>query len=399
MPEPAVDPPGPDRRLRLALDWRTGVGIAVLMVGLRVVVDVASTASTALTRIGVGVLLAFALEPLVRKLEVRGWTRAAAVATVGGAFVLAFAVLAAVALPPGLRQAERLRGDLPDTVRGLYDLPLVGRRLQQADAVKAVQGWVDDLPSRFDFQRVRDLARSLASGAASLGVVLLVAFAVLLDGPGLVRRVRLAIPEERRERADEIGRLLYQVVGTYFAGSVFVACIGGTYVLVVGLLLGVPLAPIAAVWYAMVSLIPQVGGFLGTSFVFVLAVSQGLGVGLLVLLLVVAYMNTENYVISPAIVGRAVDLSPPTTMLAALVGGAALGVPGALAATPLCGTVKALYLRRRFGELPDIGGPGRFVERLPAPLRRLVERLRAGSHRGAGDAQAGAHGRDRHPGG
>ena len=65
-----------------------------------------------------------------------------------------------------------------------------------------------------------------------------------------------------------------------------------------------------------------------------------------------AYQNLENNVISPAIVGKAVNLSPPTTMLAALAGAAAAGVPGALVATPLLGAVKAIYLDRR-GEMPE----------------------------------------------
>ena len=38
-------------------------------------------------------------------------------------------------------------------------------------------------------------------------------------------------------------------------------------------------------------------------------------------------------------------------MLAALIGGAAAGVPGALIATPLLGAGKAIYLDRR-GKLP-----------------------------------------------
>jgi predicted PurR-regulated permease PerM len=163
-------------------------------------------------------------------------------------------------------------------------------------------------------------------------------------------------------------------VGTYFAGSLLVACIGGTWVLIVGLTVGVPLAPIAAIWYAVVSLIPQIGGFLGTSFVTILAVTQGVIPGLIVLALVVGYMNTENYIISPAIVGEAVDLSPPVTMLAALAGGAAGGVPGALAATPLVGTIKAVYLETRFGSPAD-AGPSTLRERL-ASSKRLA-RLRA----------------------
>ncbi|MGH9275151.1 MAG: AI-2E family transporter, partial [Acidimicrobiales bacterium] len=78
------------------------------------------------------------------------------------------------------------------------------------------------------------------------------------------------------------------------------------------------------------------------------------------------YQQFENNVIGPAVVGTAVNLSPPVTMLAALVGGAAAGVPGALVATPLMGAAKALYLDRR-GLLP--------ARREPALQRRLKARL------------------------
>jgi predicted PurR-regulated permease PerM len=47
---------------------------------------------------------------------------------------------------------------------------------------------------------------------------------------------------------------------------------------------------------------------------------------------------------------QAVNVTPPTTMLAALIGGAAAGVPGALVATPLVGAVKQLYMQLRWGK-------------------------------------------------
>jgi predicted PurR-regulated permease PerM len=182
--------------------------------------------------------------------------------------------------------------------------------------------------------------------------VLLVAIAVLLDGELIVGRVRRLIPESRRERADRIGRVFYQVLVRYFAGSLFVAVLAGLYVLAVGLALGVPLAPIAAVWMVFCDLIPQVGGFLGGALFVLLAVTASVAVGAIALVLYVSYLTFENHVIQPAIVGEAVNLSPPTTMIMALIGGAAAGVPGAIVATPLAGTVKALYLELKGRPVP-----------------------------------------------
>ena len=114
---------------------------------------------------------------------------------------------------------------------------------------------------------------------------------------------------------------MYRTLGRYFGGSITVAILMGLYVLALGLVLGIPLAPLAAIWAMLTDLIPQVGGFLGGSFFVLLATTQGVTTALIAAVGFVLYMNLENHVIQPAIVGRSVDLTPPTTMVAAFVGG------------------------------------------------------------------------------
>jgi predicted PurR-regulated permease PerM len=62
-------------------------------------------------------------------------------------------------------------------------------------------------------------------------------------------------------------------------------------------------------------------------------------------------------VVQPLIVGRAVHLSPPATMVAALVGVSAGGVVGALFAVPLLGAAKAVYLSTRRPATAAAGAP------------------------------------------
>jgi predicted PurR-regulated permease PerM len=56
-------------------------------------------------------------------------------------------------------------------------------------------------------------------------------------------------------------------------------------------------------------------------------------------------------VLQPLIIGRAVRLTPPSTMVAALIGVAAGGVIGGLLAIPLLGATKAIYLALRSPDL------------------------------------------------
>ncbi|MDQ3944495.1 MAG: AI-2E family transporter, partial [Actinomycetota bacterium] len=352
MPEADGGKPAEARVLRL--DLRSGAWIAgSLLVGLLLVAFLRNVPDS-VTKVGVGVLLAFALDPVVVRVQATwGCSRAAAVAIVGTTVAFLFAVLVLVLGPPALDQARRFGRELPQTVEQLYDLPLVGGWLRDAGAAFKVQQWAEDLPARIDTEAVTNTARSILDGVVSGLIVVLVGVAVLVDGERLIRRLRAAIPDRIEPQAVRVGRVFYRTIGAYFSGSLLVAALGATFILALGLAFDVPLAPAAALWMLVVNLIPQVGGLLGGGFFVLLAFSKGVSTGLACLAIYLIYQQIENHLIQPAVVGEAVDLSAPATMLAALVGAAAAGIPGALVATPLVGATKALYLELRWGKVRE----------------------------------------------
>jgi putative heme transporter len=336
---------------------------------------IASTAGNVLTGIGVGVLVGVALSPVVGAVQ-RRWStsRGMAVALVGAGLTVAFAAIVTVVAPAAVNQLRDFSDELPSTVRDFYTWPIVGPRLEDADAAGRVEKWIEDAPAEIDDATLANVGERLIGGVLSAVVVLVTSLGVMIDGGVVVRRFRALVPFDRRPRADRLGRIVYATFGSYFAGSLFVAVLNGLVILCAGLLLGVPLAPVAALWATLTNLIPQIGGFLGGAFFVLLALTQGPVQAVIALAVFVGYSNLENNVISPAIVGKAVNLSPPTTMLAALVGAAAAGVPGALVATPLLGAVKAIYLDRR-GEMPEPEAQ-RVQQRMSGIVGRLPGRRR-----------------------
>jgi predicted PurR-regulated permease PerM len=309
-------------------------------------------------------VLGVALAPLSAKVQERfGRSRIAAAGIVGFSLGLFFAAVVVLVAPAAVDQASDFSEELPATVEELYSWPIVGDRLEEADAAQEVEDAIADLPAQVDDETLAELGERLLGGAFSTVVVVIVAIGVMADGEVIVRRVRAVVPPSRQVRADEMGRIVYHSFGSYFAGSLLVAVLNGLFVLTVGLLLGVPLAPIAAIWAALTNLIPQIGGFLGGAFFVLLALTASPTKAVIAAVLFLGYQQFENNVVGPAIVGSAVNLTPPTTMLAALIGGAAAGVPGALVATPLLGAGKALYLESR----------GRLPPRKDAALRRRLQ--------------------------
>jgi predicted PurR-regulated permease PerM len=124
----------------------------------------------------------------------------------------------------------------------------------------------------------------------------------------------------------------------------------------VGLIIGVPLAPLVGAWVAVFDLVPQIGGAVGGIPFVVLAFTAGPGVGIGAAIFFILYLQFENHVLSPLVVGRSVDLSPPATMTAALVGVSAGGVVGAMLAVPLLGAAKAVYLELRSTDRETVVG-------------------------------------------
>jgi len=335
----------PDRpTLDAELDWRSVVWVLAALTVMGFAVTMFTQASSAIVVLVVALFVALALDPLVHGLERRGLGRGWAVVVVVGAALSSLAVFVTLAGPGLVRETGSLGTDLPRTAASLGDLPLVGHWLRDADAPARVSEFLDSIPKRIEDADadLGGLAKGLGFG---LGVALLWALAVvgvLADGPRLVAAVHRAAPPHRRDGLDAIGRIVYTVIARYFAGSLLIAVINGLWVAVFALLTGVPLGPVLGVWAALTSLIPQIGGLLGFAVVALVSLTAGIGPALVMCGAFLVVMLLTNHVLQPTIVGRAVSLSAPVTMLSTIVGLTVAGIPGALFAVPTTGAVKAV---------------------------------------------------------
>lgn len=359
-----------DTVVHASITFRSAFRLAAGLFIAYFVVQLARSIPETATRVLLGLVFAFAFDPIVTRLQRRlHTTRGVAVAAVGVGSLVVFTLLVIVVGPSAVKEAANSSRDLPATVDKLTELPVVGTLLDRVDAPERIREWVAKAPQQLSDQSIANFVEAVVGGMATGATVIVVGVAVLLDGEALVRRLRQLVPRERRQQADLVGRMFQRTIGAYFAGSLLVASLAATFVLIVGLSLNVPLTPIAAVWVLIVGFIPQIGGFLAASVFTTLALGRGPGTALLCLVLYWAYMTFENHVIQPAIVGNAVNLSAPATMLAALIGGSAMGVPGAILATPVAGTVKALYL--------ELKQPGSTEQaKRPSGLTKLWNKVR-----------------------
>ncbi len=350
-PDPAArqQPDGPVER-EVDLDWHSVVVLLAAFVALVAVTALVGSTRRTTAALAVALILALALNPLVglvrRRLPVG---RGGAVAVVVALAAAAVALLGLLLVPPAIRQARDLGAELPSVVAELGDLPVVGDDLERSGVPERFEQALANLPERLagDTTPLQRAARSAADGMLAAVVTVLFALTLLVDGERLLRGARRLVPPRHRPQAERTAAVAYEVVGRYVAGSLLVAAVAGTSVLIAGLVLGVPLTPLAAAWVALWDLVPQVGGAAGGIPFVLLGFTQGAGTGLACAAFFLVYLQLENNVLGPLLVGQAVKLSPLATMTAALVGVSAGGVVGALLAVPVVGAAKAVYLEVR----------------------------------------------------
>jgi putative heme transporter len=349
VPNPGAQPPADS----IDLDWRSLAALGGAVAALVVLFGLARSIPRTLAALAVGSILTLGLDPLVSRLAARlGGRRGIALATVLGGFVAAVALVGLLLVPPAARQARDLGDDLPRVLDDLTTLPLVGDAIEDAGVPERLQRSIEELPDRLtgDDTPLLRIGQRAADGLLATTVTVLFVVTLLLDGQRLLRGARRLVPVRHRDRAERLAEVSYRVVGKYVAGSLLVALVAGLCNLVAGLTLGVPLAPLLALWVMVWNLVPQIGGALGGIPFVLFGFTQGATTGLACAAFFLVYQQLENNVLGPLLVGQAVKLSPPATMTAALVGVSAGGVVGALLAVPLLGAAKAIYLELRPGE-------------------------------------------------
>lgn len=347
-------PPRPS--LVVDVDWSSLVMIAALLVGVVVVLDVGRAADDTVVHVVLAAVGALALDRVVGVVE--RWTRlprAGAVAlVVTGAVTLAAAV-AVVLVPAVVEQASRVGQDAPAVLDDLVSLPVVGQSLQENDVPAQAQAWLDDVPERLagDPGGVVGPAQAVAVQAAAVVATLLLLVLLLAEGPALVAAARQVLPDRWCPTAERLGRTVHVVIGRYAVGSLLLALLAGTAAFGIGLALGVPLVALAALWAFLWNFVPQLGGVVGGAVLVALALTDGLQPALVALVVWLVYVQVENRVVQPVVVGRAVSLSPLTTMVVALIGVAVAGLLGAVLAIPLVAAVNAARV--------ELGRPGRLA--------------------------------------
>jgi predicted PurR-regulated permease PerM len=324
----------------------------------------------------VALVFAGTFNPLVEWMERRGIKRLYALTLLFFALLLATSLLIFLTVPPFLEQLAQIVRDAPHHREQLIAL------LQQRDFTAPLARALQNAGLAQTFTRIENsLVGYTPEILTALGwavTTLFLAFYFLADGKRMQGTVYAIVPRDYHMRLARILQNLEAIVGGYMRGQLITSVAVGAFTYLLLVICGVPNALSLALFAAVVDVIPFIGALLATAPAVLVALSQGLPTGLVVLVALFIYQELENRILIPKVYGRSLRLAPATVVLALLAGGLLLGVMGALLALPIAAGLQMMVAELRV-DLPGDDSTDRSAQARDAKTEATYERMSAGA--------------------
>ncbi|MDQ1618103.1 MAG: hypothetical protein QOE19_672 [Actinomycetota bacterium] len=351
---------------------RAALTVTVVVLGVLIALDVLGRLRGLLILVLVSFFIACAMEPLVNRLAARGWRRSRATGLV---FVGLLVVLAAFVTVMGrllVGQVRSLVEALPGFTQEAARLvdERFGTDLSSSEVAARLAGPNSPLASlgKQVAGNVVGVCASVVGLAFQLLAVAMFTYYFAVDGPRLRQWLCTFLPPHRQRELLRLADIAIDRTAAYFNYRIVLAVLSTAVHTVAFMVIGLPNALALGLWVGVVSqFVPTVGTYIAGVLPVLVALPDGLRPTVLVLVVIVVYQQIENYVISPRLSARTMNIHPAVGFGVVIAGTAVLGPVGALLALPITAILQS------FG--------GTFIHRheLIAEADELDEHARAGT--------------------
>jgi predicted PurR-regulated permease PerM len=311
----------------------------------------------------VGYFVAYAIDPLLRSLELRGLSRPLGFAVVCAVLIVLITLAGLTAVPTILDEfgklsanlnayidtsrdklvpfLERAKDYLPESIRAKVDLEDI-----KGSLLALLSGVSGDTIKNIGRTVVSTLTQGYSRILTLLNILLLpfIVYYIAVDLPRVHEFFRNIFPVAKRSKVDRICHEIDGYVSSFVRGQAIVCC--ALFVLyAIGLgLVGIDLWLLLAAIAGFGNMVPYLGTAIGLTLSCIMAVVTFGDVPhigwVLVVFAVVQFL--EGMVITPRIMGESVGLSPLVIILSLFAGGQLFGLLGIFLAIPAAATLRVL---------------------------------------------------------
>ena len=332
-------------KMKLTNPFKVGLlgGLGVLT-ALLIGGAVASLANI-ITYVFAAVFLALGLDPIVSALEKRGFKRELAILTVVVFLLGILALLIWNVFPTLVDESTKFLELAPELITSITSVGFIVDLDNQLGGVitSALAEAGSFLANSANWPTmlggVVQVGINLFNGVFGGVIIIVLTLFFLASLDRFKGWIYVLVARSKRDHFKEIAEQVARSVGRYVMGQTSVALINGILSFAVMSIVGVPFALVLSAIVFLFALVPLVGTISGAVLVTLVALSVSPTTALIVGIYYLVYMQIEAYLISPRIMSVAVAVPGPVVVVAALSGGALLGVLGALVAIPVAASI------------------------------------------------------------
>lgn len=340
--------------------------------------------------LAIAFIIAMVLDPVVDRMERRGWKRGTASGVIFAGFFVVFGTALYFAIPAVVKQVQTISGQVTEYIPMAAEDTRDAKKAQEKAQGKLHQllqkahapAYVEDAVKRSTASLGQTLRRStswlaehgmdILSNLIWIVIIPIVTFYALKDFHLIFAKSLLLVPREKRDFVQIMVAEVSTIFAKFLRGLMIVSLLNGLATWVLLVVLRTPnaftLGAIAGVLYS----VPYLGAL--TTIVLVAGVAFLHG-GIQYMLLVIAlnvllHQIIFDQIITPRILGGHVGLHPILSIIALLVGNVLLGILGMILAVPVAASIQMVVLtlvpklNHEIAISPDIHSPPDTVESL-----------------------------------
>lgn len=254
-----------------------------------------------------------------------------------------FAGFVALAVPVIVTQASALAKEIPHYLHSLNNnSTFLGKLNGRYHIVKSIQTFISKGGSSAVAGGVLGFGKLALDLIAAVILVLIISIYMLVDLPRITRALYQLAPASRRPRMVLLTDEIMSRIGGYVLGDLFTSFIAGFGTWAWCLVLGIPYALLLGLLVALLDLIPVVGSTIGGIIVALIALTVSPTIAVATLAFYFVYRFVEDYLFTPRVMARTVQVPGLLIVIATVIGGTLLGIIGALIAIPIAAALKLL---------------------------------------------------------
>ena len=301
----------------------------------------------------IGFVIAWLFNPLVVKLENRGWNRAVASMVIFLVFILIIFAFFSMLIPTIYTQLNDLIASLPGIFNSLKNWitnflnnfnssDMVDVASIEANIFKSMEDLGTNITTNLP-SMIMNIVGVVFSGLGTMAISLVVGLYLLFDFNNASDHLLKYIPKTHKYEIETLINQIGEELRKCVRGTLTIACMVFVCDSLGFALAGLKAPILFGLLCGITDLIQYIGPYIGGAAAVIVGFSQNPMTGIIVLSVAVIVQLIENYVLQPVVMSKTVELHPVTIIIGLLIFGHFFGIIGMILAMPIMSLIKVVY--------------------------------------------------------